>query len=337
MAGRIIKTKVCLTVDTEPSVGGAFAAPGRNNPLLHEPVAGAVNGRSEALGFLIRTLREYGLQATFFVEAMHTAYFGEGVMARYVNDLTDAGQDVQLHVHPCWLSFRNGLPDMDNFVSDECASHPLERLVEFFGRGKAQLKRWTGEEPVALRTGSFSTSRAVFKAMRQVDLSVASNICVGYAPPAEPDLRFASGVHDVEGVLEFPVTCFRDMGPRGRGAYRGMQVNACGRWELKALLDAAHRESYPYVIIATHPFEFVKRDSFRYKKIGRNGINQSRLEWLCSYLAMSPDRFEVTTMRALAGEPPLSINETQSELFSGAISSTMRTAQNVINDLVWSL
>ena len=49
------RTKVVLTVDTEPSIAGAFANPSQA-PLLHEPVAGEINGRSEALGFMIETL-----------------------------------------------------------------------------------------------------------------------------------------------------------------------------------------------------------------------------------------------------------------------------------------
>ena len=49
------RTKVVLTVDTEPSIAGAFANPSQT-PLLHEPVAGEINGRSEALGFMIETL-----------------------------------------------------------------------------------------------------------------------------------------------------------------------------------------------------------------------------------------------------------------------------------------
>ena len=46
------KTKVVLSVDTEPSIAGAFVIPA-HKPLLHEPVAGEVNGRSEALGCLV--------------------------------------------------------------------------------------------------------------------------------------------------------------------------------------------------------------------------------------------------------------------------------------------
>src|SRR5438094_59877 len=94
------KTKVVLSVDTEPSIAGAFVIPA-HKPLLHEPVAGEVNGRSEALGFLIETLRSNRLVSTFFVETVHTRYFADREMGVYVDWLLRAGQDVQLHLHPC--------------------------------------------------------------------------------------------------------------------------------------------------------------------------------------------------------------------------------------------
>ena len=70
-----MKTKVVLTVDTEPSIAGALAPSTRNKPLIHEPVWGKVGDRSEALGFLLDTLTHYQLSATFFVETVHLAYF----------------------------------------------------------------------------------------------------------------------------------------------------------------------------------------------------------------------------------------------------------------------
>jgi peptidoglycan/xylan/chitin deacetylase (PgdA/CDA1 family) len=332
-----VKTQVCITVDVEPSIAGAFAAPGQFKPLIHEPVAGIVEGRSEALGFITRTLREAGLKATFFVESMHTAYFDERQMGRYIDDLKSAGQDIQLHVHPCWLTFRDGKPDLDNFVSDACADHSEARLVDILGRGIAQFERWTGARPAGLRTGSFSVSRNVFKAMARLGLRVSSTICVAHAPPEERALRLHAGAHEIEGVREFPVTCFRDRGPVGRGRLRGLQITACAAWELEHLLDAAHERGYAYVVIVTHPFEFLKRDSFRYARIDANRINQRRFRALCAFLNANADRFAVTTLAELAGQTPRGLNGEPRMLDGRALSSLMRSAQNVLNDHIWRL
>lgn len=100
-----MKTRVAITIDTEPSVAGAFSDPARYKPLLHEPVWGAVGGKSEALGFIAETLQAHGLCASFFVETVHLTCFPADVMATYVRWLHAAGQDIQLHLHPVWSRF----------------------------------------------------------------------------------------------------------------------------------------------------------------------------------------------------------------------------------------
>jgi hypothetical protein len=226
---------------------------------------------------------------------------------------------------------------MANFVSDECAEHSEPRLVEILERGRDQFERWTGSPPVAMRTGSFSVSRDVYRAMRQAGLRVASNICIGHAPPADATLRLASGVHDIEGVREFPVTCFRDFGPLGCGRFRAMQITACAGWELRALLDAAHDHGFAYLIIVTHPFEFLKRDGFRYNRMAVNRINQGRFRGLCSYLVDNTSHFSVTTIGKLAQEEPLDLNKEPRELTGNAFPSFLRSAQNALNDRIWHL
>src|SRR6516162_5741615 len=79
-----IKTKVVLTVDTEASIAGAFGGNKAHTPLIHELVAGMVDGKSEALGFLVETLSRYGLVATFFVVTVQSRYFSDRAMGDYV-------------------------------------------------------------------------------------------------------------------------------------------------------------------------------------------------------------------------------------------------------------
>src|SRR5262245_20623091 len=121
-----MRTKVAITVDTEPSVAGAFAAPDRYKPLIHEPVWGEVRGKSEALGFITRTLDRHKLRATFFVETAHLAYFSDGVMGSCARQLHQAGHDVQLHLHPGWTRFKGG--DFAS-VNDNCSALDEERLA----------------------------------------------------------------------------------------------------------------------------------------------------------------------------------------------------------------
>src|SRR3546814_8051654 len=123
-----MKTAVVITVDTEPSLAGAFDDPTLYAPLIHEPVWGEVAGTSQALGFLVQMLRSHGLEATFFIETAHTRYFGKKAMAGYAERLIAAGQDVQLHLHPMWLNFENGAMKPDQTRSEAHTSE-LQSLM----------------------------------------------------------------------------------------------------------------------------------------------------------------------------------------------------------------
>ena len=324
-----MKTKVVLTVDTEASIAGAFAD-ANHRPLIHEPIAGMVGGKSEALGFLIDTLTEYGLVATFFAETVHTRYFTDSVMGGYVDQLSRAGQDVQLHLHPCWLAFENGRLEHSNPVTDQCCELELEQLAGLIEAGAGRIHAWTGMRPTGMRTGNFSTALSVFGAMKQTGLSCSSNICLAVQRPPEPELAVPGGAHDFAGIRELPVTCFADNGPVGQGRLRPMQVTALTAYEQIGLLNAAHDCGNPVVVIVTHPFEFVKRADFRYSHLRRNRIVQNRFRRLCGFLTDNRERFDVVPLAAAAAA--VDGGTVWKELKGSAVSSTVRAAANLLND-----
>ena len=166
------RTRIILTVDTEPSVAGAMEDRNRFPPLLQEPVWGEVNGRSEALGFITRTLGHYDLRATFFVETAHTRYFGQQAMKRYTDHLVETGQDVQLHIHPVWKNFSESLPARKHYNDDSSALDEAE-LTELIEEGCDQILAWTGKRPIAMRTGNFSASLTIYRAMENSNLFLA--------------------------------------------------------------------------------------------------------------------------------------------------------------------
>lgn len=325
-----MRTRVVLTIDTEPSIAGAFVNPRTNRPLLHEPVWGEVDGRSEALGFVLRTLREHSLRATFFVETAHTAFFPPRMMGAYVDLMMAADQDVQLHLHPVWLSFRDGGHDDASRVTDQCSELELAQLVDLIDQGSRQIESWTGSRPTGMRTGNFATSMRVFEAMSKVGLANSSNVCLACYVPAERELAVLSGAHRFAGVRELPVTCFSDIGPVGRGRLRPMQVTALGGGELLRLLDRIHARREPIAVIATHPFEFLKRSDHRFSDMKANRLVQRRFGKLCAYLAANIDRFEVTTLEEAASA--LDVTDPMPPLVGNVARSTVRAVENFVND-----
>jgi hypothetical protein len=326
----LVKTKVVLTVDTEPSLAGAFWGNEAATPLIHEPVAGVVEGKSEALGFLVETLSRHDLVATFFVETVHTRYFSDGMMGSYVERLLRADQDVQLHLHPSWASFEDGKLDRANLVTDHCHELETDRLTALIDEGADQIRTWTGTRPTGMRTGNFSTALSVFEAMSQAGLSCASNICLAAHRPPEAELAVPGGIHDFAGIRELPVTCFFDVGPVGRGRLRPMQVTALTAREQISLLNAAHELENLVVVIVTHPFEFIKKRDFRYTNLRPNRIIQQRFKCLCAFLSANSDRFEVLPLATAADA--VDSCRSWTELKGNAFNSTVRAMANAVND-----
>ncbi len=99
------RTEVCITIDTEFSIGGAFRQPDKYQPVGAQAVQCAVGDREEGLGFLLASFAESNVRATFFVETLQTCYFGDAPMGNLIDRIAGAGHDVELHFHPGWLHF----------------------------------------------------------------------------------------------------------------------------------------------------------------------------------------------------------------------------------------
>lgn len=322
-----MRTKIVITIDTEPSVAGAFSDPVRYKPLLHAPVWGAVDGKSEALGFIAETLQRHGLCASFFVETVHLAWFPSDVMGSYVKWLHAAGQDIQLHLHPVWSRFAGGRYATQN---DRCAELPEERLAELIADGAERIREWCGKEPNCLRTGNFSVATSVYRAMGRAGLPLASNICIAVAPPKERALHLPGGVHRIEGVTELPVTCFRDHGPVGRGRYRPLQISACSAEELCSLLSALNAAGGSIAVIVTHPFEFLKWSGPQFSRLRPNRTVQRRFQHLCRFLEQEADCFEVVPLGQLAEDRI--VPEEPVVLDGRAVFATLRAVENFLSD-----
>ena len=330
-----MKTLVVLTVDTEASIAGALGDPEGCEPLLHEPVAGEIGGKSEALGFMIETLSEHDLRATFFVEALHTRYFPASAMATYVEQLMTAGQDVQLHLHPAWINFENGRPRRSDLVSDNCSELDLDLLAELMDEGAAQIKGWSGQRPTAFRTGNFATDLVVFDAMAKVGLEASSNICHAVRPAPSSELALTGGCHEIAGIRELPVTCFVDRGPVGRGKLRPLQVTAVGGTEMIGLLKQIHQMHEGrggLAVIVTHPFEFLKPGDFRYSRMTANRLVQGRFRALCAFLARESNSFEVVPLNEAAARQAPEAGGEIPVLEGGGMPAILRAGQNFLND-----
>jgi hypothetical protein len=328
-------TDVCITIDTEFSIAGAFADPRRYRPLSEELVECRVDGRSEGLGFILNALEQASAAATFFVETLQCAYFGDGPMGRIVARIAGAGQDLQLHLHPCWLHFASAGWSLLQPANDACAARSLDELTDMIELGCNAFVRWGLPRPVALRVGGFSCGRVVLRAMRRCGIELGSNIALAVHRPADPELHVVSGRALVDDVLELPALTYATPHPPFGTRLRTAAITSTSWPEMETLLRQARAAGISPVVILTHPFEFVKRASFRYEEMRRNQVNQHRFERLLEFLVSHPDEFAVTTF-AKSAMKWREAGESRGPLLRVSTRLALaRMAQNLANTKVW--
>ncbi|GAB3100024.1 hypothetical protein GCM10027217_18830 [Pseudomaricurvus hydrocarbonicus] len=273
-----------ITIDTEFSIAGHFQDPDNLKPVSHPLVYGETHSGQQGLGFILDTFSSYDVTGTFFVETANASYFGDGPIATVINDLQKANQDIQLHVHPVWLSFDKSVKAGQFPRQDDCAGQTYSYLKQVFSICLDTFKRLTGRMPEAIRTGNLRADVTTYQVIRDLGIPLSSNIATGVFTPPDQRLHLDSGRHHIEGVMEMPVFTYQDGNLFGRDNKKSLQITSCSWPEMKCILLQARRLGIEQVVILTHPFEFFKSADPQYKTLTRNRVNQNRLLQLCRFI-----------------------------------------------------
>ncbi|MGB4227198.1 MAG: polysaccharide deacetylase family protein [Candidatus Dechloromonas phosphoritropha] len=251
-----------------------------------------------ALPKTLEILARHGLRGVFFVEPMFSARFGVQYLERIVRLIDDAGQEVQLHLHPEWTDEITPpiIPDVSR-KRQHLTYYSLEEQIALIRHSKGLLENVLGKSVTAFRAGSYAINRDSFAALAHNGISVDSSInrCCAISAPELVRQHGTAAPFAVEGVLTYPVTVFRD----GFGRLRPAQVGACGFHELRQALASAQDSSYPDFVIVSHNFEMLKP--------GRSDpdfVVARRFEHLCRFLAENTDELPVTGFARMAGSMP---------------------------------
>lgn len=242
-----------------------------------------VFGRSRhgdyALPKTLEILNRYSLKGVFFIEPLFAARFGRAHLETIVRLIRDAGQDMQLHIHPEWTD--EIMPPILDDVSrkrQHLAHYTLDEQTCLIGFAKKLLED-AGSGPItAFRAGSFAANCDTFRALARNGIFIDSSLNRCYAVSA-PELR---DQHDfiapfaIDEVTTYPVSVFKD----GFGRERPAQVGACSHAEMRAALHNAARIGIRDFVILSHNFEMLKPD-----RAEPDRIVVRRFERLCAFLA----------------------------------------------------
>ena len=264
-------TPVFLTIDTEIAWRhhAAGLAPDVVEALSIEP--GGVG-----LGWQLAILKRHGLKATFFVDPMPALVYGIEPFRRIVGAVRDAGQEVQLHLHPNWIGA--SLADRGAhgpFELIDCTAADQQRLL---ADAAALLVEAGAPPPVAFRSGSYSANDDTLAALAAIGILYDSSHNGAHHPwPSAIGLpRAHIAPVSRQGVVEVPVTVVEDR----PGIFRNVQICALSAAETRAALDHAIAADHAAMTIVGHSFELANRAG-----LSPNRVHVRRFEALCRLLA----------------------------------------------------
>ena len=319
-----MRTRVCITIDTEFSIGGAFSNAARR-PVAEPLVWCNVDGQSEGLGFMLETFRKNDVCATFFVETVQRYYFKNDPMGPIARRIHDEGHEVQLHVHPCWSLFEHedwweksrGMRGRDDFKGRSVADSV--RLLE---QGIASFAHWGLPRPTAFRSGNLQHDDNLYQALAQVGIPYSSNVAVAIYDSGDANYNLYSGQHERHGVKEFPVLTFADWSLGSKQHIKSLTIAGSSFAETRRLLEKAREAGIPLVVLLTHPFEFVQAHDMGFEKTRRHSLTQRRLIQLCEFLHENKDRFDACGLAQAARALPAQ-SAPSNTLLKGALWQTL--------------
>jgi peptidoglycan/xylan/chitin deacetylase (PgdA/CDA1 family) len=279
------------------------------------------------IGYQAELLREHGLKGVFFVEALFACEVGIEPLAKIVETVQEAGSEIQLHIHTEWFEkMTTPIVDQEAYNIRELS---YENQVLVIERALENLRAAGAENVIAYRAGNFGADFQTLKALAECGIQYDSSYNFDYL-----DKGCGLGLPEMlvqptplEGVIEYPVTCFRDY----PGHYRPAQLTAISASEMRSALSEAYEANYQSFVIVSHSFELM-RDRKMPLPYGQPDWSViGRFEALCKFLSQSPSRFKTvgfSDLEEFVERPPAP------PLHPPAVRTAARTASRVFSQAI---
>lgn len=307
--------KVFLTIDTEVY---PITSTWRSDHLrrdIDRDMYGVVAKREYGLNYQLAMLKKHDLKASFFVEPLFalSADVGLEPLRRIIQEIQEAGQEVQMHLHPEWV------PELPIEITGALADRKSKRLNQFNASDQSTLirvgletLRLCGAQKVrAFRAGDYAADFDTLQVLHDlgIEFDTSYNYCY---------LKSSCGLHTSEpvfqplrmnGVWQIPVSFFQDW----PGHCRHTQLCACSSVEMTRALEDAWRANWWSFVIVSHSFEFLK-NRWSLKPVTIRTRVVRRFEQLCEYLDRNRGRYytehfaDINSTKIPADASPLPIN-----------------------------
>jgi len=279
--------KVYITFDVEVWCDGWSDLDGRFPAAFERYFYGSSRFGSYALPKTLEIMNRHDLVGVFFVEPLFSARFGQRYLEAVVRLIVDAGQDVQLHLHPEWTDEIS--PPLIMNVSKKrqhMVHYDVEEQTALIGAGRLLLEQALRKPVDVFRAGSFAANRDTFRALSRCGFKLDSslNSVFDYSDGTIEGVDNFGSERVIEGVRCFPVTVYRD----GLGRKRPAQLNGSSFGELRDALIDAQRRGVRHFVIVSHNFEMLKPGSSE-----PDWFVVRRFEALCRFLGQRREDLHV--------------------------------------------
>jgi hypothetical protein len=317
---------VHLTFDVEVWCNGWGELDSSFKGSFDRYVYGSSRHGQYALPKTLEILNRNSLHGVFFVEPLFAARFGLEHLQTIVKLIRDAGQEVQLHIHPEWTDEITPAIILDNEKKRQHLTYySVDEQTRLIAFAKDLLER-AGSGPItAFRAGSFAANYDTFEALRRNAILIDSSLNRCYSVSGQGIKRAAQvdSPFVINGVSTYPVTVFRD----GFGKNRPAHVAACGREEMRESIASAKAAGLTDFTIVSHNFEMLKPGGSE-----PSWVVVRRFERLCAYLAEHSADYPVTNYSPLNGTSAES--KTTTTPAATLLSTARRHAEQLISRLV---
>lgn len=229
-------------------------------------------------------LARHGLRATFFVEPLFACRFGLEPLREIVGLIREAGQDVQLHLHPEWTD--EARPPLLGATEkrQHLFHYSRQEQEELIAVGRDMLVRAGADRPCAFRAGNYACDRNTLKALAKagIDYDSSVNPARNWSGADLDAEERGQRVRQTEGVWEYPISVYRDL----PGRLRQVQVGSTSFGEMVALLQQAESQGRRAFVIVSHNFEMLLPE-----RADPDDIVVRRFRRLCAFLDSNRSRY----------------------------------------------
>jgi peptidoglycan/xylan/chitin deacetylase (PgdA/CDA1 family) len=296
-----MRTNVYLTVDTEHSMGGAWANPALRPVPTERHIFCRIDGKDHGIGWLCEELDRHKFRATFFAEMFGSLVFGRDDTRSWCQYLLERGQDVQLHTHLNFYYFaqQQSSPRAASARTDDLANVPSPLRAELLERACEMFRYATGYHPKAFRAGNWRADRSLISDLAKVGIRLDSsfNPATRAGGSFSGDAMKVNALQRVDGLWELPVSVVRQNLPEPNLAngLRPFDLVSLSSWEIRTSLDDANSARTPHVVAVLHSFSGVKAKDVQYRQMKPDRVVRHRLRTFLDHLAANRDRFSVST------------------------------------------